>query len=301
MLLKGLALLAAVGSVAAQRPSNTSICDYYTTALLKNNTAENQLALLTLVVNTAVIGNYTTPNVGIKVDGILANGTFNGTDVSLAPYFSGALASSNRGGQAVAINFLDDGGAAPLLESKAALGTESNQYKLLTHLYQYFGVLLECSLQGTPGYSSYQGQPSQYQVHKFMDLSPYELGYFITQVGLSAASFGVAEEDVSAVGTALSTLFGYRCSPPTTVVPAQGPQLQSMCGEVDTCPLDPNATCSLADNNGTSVAPAPNGTVAAPSGTGTPPPPQVSTSGAAGLAGYVSLAAVLGALIVFAV
>ncbi len=57
MFFKALAIAAAAGSVAAQRPSNTSICDYYTTALLTNNTAANQKTLLTLVVNTAVIGN----------------------------------------------------------------------------------------------------------------------------------------------------------------------------------------------------------------------------------------------------
>lgn len=51
------ALTAAVSTVMAQRPNDTSICDYYTTALLKNNTAENQYTVLTLVVNTAVIGN----------------------------------------------------------------------------------------------------------------------------------------------------------------------------------------------------------------------------------------------------
>jgi hypothetical protein len=57
MFFKAVAVLGAVGSAVAQRPSNTSICDYYTTALLKNNTAANQMTLLTLVVNTAVIGN----------------------------------------------------------------------------------------------------------------------------------------------------------------------------------------------------------------------------------------------------
>ena len=41
------------------------------------------MTLLTLVVNTAVIGNYTKPNVGIKVPGILAAETFNGTNVNL--------------------------------------------------------------------------------------------------------------------------------------------------------------------------------------------------------------------------
>jgi hypothetical protein len=64
MFFRTLAVAAAVGSAVAQRPSNTSICDYYTTALLTNNTAANQKTLLTLVVNTAVIGNcksFTSP------------------------------------------------------------------------------------------------------------------------------------------------------------------------------------------------------------------------------------------------
>lgn len=124
---KAFAILAAIGTVVAQRPEGTSICDYYTTALLKENNATNQYTLLTLLVNTAVVGNYTKPNVGIRVDGILAPGEFNGTKVNLLPYFNGGLASSNRGDKAVAINFLDDGGAAPLLLNKPANGTDSNQ------------------------------------------------------------------------------------------------------------------------------------------------------------------------------
>ena len=75
-----------------------------------------------------------------------------------------------------------------------------------------------------------------------MNLDPNELGYFITQVGLSAASFGVTTEDVTTVGQALGKLFGYRCAPPTVVVPSQGAHLQSIC-QADTCPLSPNDTC----------------------------------------------------------
>ena len=129
MQFKYLAVFAAsVGSAIAQRPSNTSICDYYTTALLKTNNATNQYTLLTLVVNTAVIGNYTTPNVGISVPGILAPGTYNGAAVDLLPYFNGGLASSNRGGSSgVSINFLDDGGATPLMMNMPSNGTSSNQ------------------------------------------------------------------------------------------------------------------------------------------------------------------------------
>lgn len=129
MQFKTLALLAAVGTAVAQRPSNTSICDYYTTALLKENNATNQYTLLTLVVNTAVIGNYTKPNVGIMVPGILnPKGMYNGTAVNLLPYFDGGLASTNNGGSAGEVsNFLDDGGAVPLMMNKPANGTNSNQ------------------------------------------------------------------------------------------------------------------------------------------------------------------------------
>lgn len=51
------ALLATATAVSAQRPEDEPICDYYTKALLEENTAENQATLLTLLVNTVVIGN----------------------------------------------------------------------------------------------------------------------------------------------------------------------------------------------------------------------------------------------------
>jgi hypothetical protein len=230
--------LAAVAAPALAQ--NMSICDKYTTALLKENTGANQLTLLTLLVNTVVIGNYTKPNMN-AVPGILAKGTYNGTEVNLLPYFNGGLASSNRGGgSGVSINFLDDGGAVPLTMNMPANGTSSNQYKLMTHLYQYFGALLGCSATGFP---SYAGFGSQAAVHRFMDLSAAEVGYFIEQVALAATSFGVTMDDVAVVGKALNTIFNVRCAPPTTVIPAQGAQLQSIC-EDETCPLAPMATCA---------------------------------------------------------
>ena len=71
-----------------------------------------------------------------------------------------------------------------------------------------------------------------YEVHKYMALDTFQVGYFITQVGLSAASFGVSSSDVEAVGMALQSLFGFKCAPSTTIVPSQGPQLQSVCTAV---------------------------------------------------------------------
>jgi hypothetical protein len=53
---------------------------------------------------------------------------FNGTAVNLLPYFNGGFASTNSGGHTgVSQNFLDDGGAAPLMMNMPAHGTSSNQ------------------------------------------------------------------------------------------------------------------------------------------------------------------------------
>lgn len=61
------------------------------------------------------------PNVGVEVAGILAPGEVDGTKVNLLPYFSGELASTNRGGKmGESVNFLDSGGAAPLMKNKPA-------------------------------------------------------------------------------------------------------------------------------------------------------------------------------------
>jgi hypothetical protein len=245
-ILNKLALLlgSLVAFAGAQRPANESICDYYTTALLKNNTAENQLTLLTLVVNTAVIGNYTQPNVGIMVPGILASGQMQeGVPIDLLKYFNGSLKSTNLNGNPTSVNFLNDGGATPLMANMPANTNSSAQYFLITHLYQYFGTLLGCSMQGMGVFAGYSGNPSQFQVHRFMNLSKPEVDYFITQVGLSAASFGVATSDVLAVGTALNDTFNMRCSAPTVVIPDQGAQLQAICINPD-CPLANNSVCA---------------------------------------------------------
>ncbi|KAK3643695.1 hypothetical protein LTR56_009998 [Elasticomyces elasticus] len=298
-----LALLAlAVGQASAQRPDNTSVCDYYVTALLKDNNATNQEALVRLVVNTAVIGNFTPNDANINVPGILGqNQTYSGTKVNLLPYFDGSLASSNRGGkEGVAINFLDDGGAEPLTKGKPSDSDSSQQFKLMTHLYEYFGILLGCSLVGKPGYPAYDGAISMYQVHKFMALDPYDFGYFVEQVALSAASFGVAQADLEYVGTALNGLFGHRCSGMDTFMPGATPALETICitvsnlqiesmgtqalmAQQDDCPQAANASCSSYEKvvepkhaNGSAVA---SGTHH-PSGTGAPAATSSKASGA---------------------
>lgn len=103
-----------------------------------------------------------------------------------------------------------------------------------------------------------------------MVLDPNELAYFITQVGLSAASFGVAAADVQAAGGALSKLFDNRCGAATTVIPSQGPQLESICTD-PSCPLASNSSCTN------------QATIASPNTTsGTPLPSAAGGSGASG-------------------
>jgi hypothetical protein len=58
-----------------------------------------------------------------------------------------------------------------------------------------------------------------------------ELGHSISQVGLAAASFGVASSDITIVASALVSLFTYRCSPPVTIVSGAGALLQEMYGD----------------------------------------------------------------------
>jgi hypothetical protein len=67
-------LPAFLGAGPAQRPADTSICDYYTIGLPKDNNATNQVALLVLVVDTTMIGNYSKVNVRFRVRGILTSG-----------------------------------------------------------------------------------------------------------------------------------------------------------------------------------------------------------------------------------
>lgn len=104
-----------------------SICDIYAEQLFHENTAATQYLLITLFTNTALIGNYTTPN-NNPVTGILIPDAFeDDTTVSLLKYFNGGLLSTNRGGNPEAVNFLDDGGAIPLAQNKPANGESSNQ------------------------------------------------------------------------------------------------------------------------------------------------------------------------------
>jgi hypothetical protein len=111
---------------ATVRPENISMCDYYTQVNFQSNTESNQHLLLQILTNTAIIGNYTTPNAGVKVNGFATPATVLGQNVQLLPYFDGGFASANVNGKAVAKNFLDDGGAAVLQLNKSSNGNTTS-------------------------------------------------------------------------------------------------------------------------------------------------------------------------------
>jgi len=211
-----------------------------------NNTAANQLTLITLLVNTALIGNYVPGYMNVTVTGILHQGAYMNTTVNLLPYFTGQTMTDNLGGIRGSVNYIDSGGEAALNQSKPAFNVSSRQYHLVTSLYSYFGTLLGCSRISNATdaiFPAYTGQSMMYELHKYMNLTFTQLNYFITQVGLSAASFGVANSDIMTVANVLNTTFNRRCSPPQAVV-TPDPELQSLC-TAPSCPLSDNANCSL--------------------------------------------------------
>lgn len=127
MLFKYLVPVALSSAALAAPTTPQTICDKYTAALFGSASAANEYSLLVALVNTAVIGNYTQPNVGISVPGILAPGYYNGEKVNLLPYFDGCLKSTNQNGVPSVVNFLDGGGAAPLMKNMPADNDTSNQ------------------------------------------------------------------------------------------------------------------------------------------------------------------------------
>jgi hypothetical protein len=111
------------------------MCDKYTTQILGSNEPTNQRLLMSLFVNTALVGNYTTPNVGIAVNGIMWPGSWKGEPVDLMPWFNGELASSNPCpddcGQGVSVNWLDGGGPAALRQNLTSFVQGTNQLYVL--------------------------------------------------------------------------------------------------------------------------------------------------------------------------
>ena len=239
-----------VALAATVKGQDPTICVKYTTAVFGNDTAENELALVQLVVNRAVLGDETS-----DLPGILA------PEGGLLELFNGAGPTTNRGGEeGEVVNFLD--GASGLPDN---LDQFSNTGFLLTHLYQFFGALLGCT---AADYPTYKGVADMYEVHKFMNINKTQNDYFIQQVGLAAASYGVSEEDVGVVASVLDGLFNARCTPPLSEdsgVPSFLVDTNPSICQAPDCPIANETFCPAADGGPTSM-PAETPTVAPASG-----------------------------------
>ncbi|KAI8903632.1 hypothetical protein EDD86DRAFT_250345 [Gorgonomyces haynaldii] len=248
------------------RPSNVPICDFYTQKIFGQNNAENQLKLLTKLVNTVVIGNYTAGTTVPGVVGILAPVVVNGERVDLSGFFNGQLQTTNVGGVASKVNFLDGGGADPLKLDQPANNQNSNQFRLLTHLYSFFGGAIGCSDKQFPPYT---GNPSMLETHRFMNLNANQLAFFTQQLGLAAKSFGVADGDIAIVANVMNTVFNVRCAQPSSPFPPLA-GIQSFCLGTG-CPLaqNPDPACAQTQVN----------TLPAPQGQITPSQPQQTNTG----------------------
>jgi len=248
MLLKSTLALAAAAGAMAQRPSDVSICDYYAPKYFDGaNSPINQYSFMNVLVNRFAFGGYKFTD-GTPITGFLTPGNYMGKPVNLLPHFNGGLASANQGGShGVAINIatLDATGRFPVQPTFTPNGTNEKQNVHLTHVYPYFGTVIGCSQIGQDGFPPYIGPNSIYEVHKFMNLGPEEVGYFINQIGLSLLSMGVDDADVAMSNTTFDGLFNYRCLPPYELIKTQGSQKgqgaqnSSICQRSD-CPIAPN-------------------------------------------------------------
>lgn len=88
-----------------------------------------------------------------------------------------------------------------------------------------------------------------------MDLDKFQMDFFISQVGLSAASIGFDPDDITIYTNTLNRLFNTRCAAPTAVPGIKAaPEQQSIC-IAENCDLDPKADCAAYPNNGLGIAP----------------------------------------------
>src|SRR3978361_1939834 len=90
-----------------------------------------------------------------------------------------------------------------------------------------------------------------------MDSNLWESGYFNEQIVLAGKSIGFEDPDVEYTRVGLDQTFTYRCLPAAAVIPpSAGPQLQTICGDINSCPLAENANCSAYPDDGVLVYPA---------------------------------------------
>ncbi|RAR13447.1 hypothetical protein DDE83_003178 [Stemphylium lycopersici] len=246
-----LAILSAPGY--AQRPFEASVCDHYAQKLYGANNSNTQLRFVQNVVSLAFEGGSSLDNVSSEATGILRPGTFKDMDVDLLGYFNGSKSSTNVNNAPIGINWLDQGGTDPLATFLAGnaegldLEEGSNQYHLFGNFFVSFSHAFGCTLPPLPPPNT-SGPVSLAYAHKFMQLGYHQVGYFIDQLSLAAAHFGVSIQDVDTFRTSLNSRFNLRCAPAVPLGNSSPPELLSIC-QNPTCPLAvPVSDCAAYEN-----------------------------------------------------
>ncbi|OBT96406.2 hypothetical protein VE01_05647 [Pseudogymnoascus verrucosus] len=267
-----------LGVAIAQRPSNSSICDYYTEVKYGSASEANQLKMMQGIVSLAFGGpaaaSIESGSVPDGLTGILNPGVHDGVPVNLLPFFNGSIASTNLNNQAVGINWLDDGGILPLVNFMSGktetveLRNTTNEYRLFGHFYTAFAYIFGCS---NPPASPTTGRPpNPAYVHKFMSLNFTEIGHFINQLTLSSEYYGFSTTDAQSLALLMNSRYNIRCAPAVSLNPKQAPQLFSLCQD-PTCPLAvPNSDCeayaNLSSEGPSSSSPSPSESSSSTSG-----------------------------------
>lgn len=99
-----LTLLLFGASALAQRPENTSICDYYNEQKYGEASKDNQYQLIQGIVSLAFAGSSNIGNAPERITGIFNLGVEDEEPVDLLPWFNGSKASSNPNNQPIGIN-----------------------------------------------------------------------------------------------------------------------------------------------------------------------------------------------------
>ncbi|PTB62802.1 hypothetical protein BBK36DRAFT_1162584 [Trichoderma citrinoviride] len=238
-------LLAAGRTALAQRSDNESICDYYAAKRYGESNATTQLLLVQSIVTLAYAGGHDLlPGAYNGTTGIFNQGSYEGADVFLRPWFDGSKATTNLNNQPVGIDWLDGGATGPLLSflngstGSVEIDKSTNQYRLFTHWFTAFGFVYGCSLAPKFPRTGDSGGPlSPAYVHKFMNLNQTHIGYFIEQLTLASMAYGFSSEDAQTLSTFMNARYNVRCAP------AINGQLFSICF-ADECPLaQPKPDC----------------------------------------------------------
>ena len=125
------------------------------------------------------------------------------------------------------------------------LANKHSYSRLFINFLADFGNAFNCSQPPpSPGSATGGGRLNLAYVHKYMNLTYTDLGYFIDQLSKTTTVFGFSDADSQTLNTKFNSLYNVRCAPPITLDPAEGPQLLSLCQD-PSCPLAvPNTDCS---------------------------------------------------------